>query len=100
MAASSVPTTGSRSFGLGNVRRAGMAAIALAVMSTSASATPYVYEPFDYTAGQPLLGQTDTYVSPSRSWVLAATPVTSTTAINTSNPSANLSGPSELPPSI
>jgi autotransporter-associated beta strand protein len=74
--------------------------IALAALSGTASATTYIYEPFDYTAPappQPLLGQTNTYVSPSRSWLLASD-TTPLTALNTA--SGSLTGPAELKPSI
>ena len=49
-------------------------AIALVAASQTASATTYIYEPFDYSSPappSPLLGKTDVYVTPNRPWLQA-----------------------------
>ena len=77
-------------------------AIALAAMSTTASATLLIYEPFNYSTAQPLLGLTNTSAGTTasgNSWLRASSSAT-TTAINIDSTAGSLTGPAELPASI
>ena len=103
------PTTGRSSFGLSQfdspakrrqrASRAGLAAIAVAALSTTASATLNIYEPFNYSAGQ-LQGNTNASAGTSANglaWLQAGTgnppPGINVTA-------GSLTGPAALPPPV
>src|SRR6476620_12639363 len=53
--------------------RSAICLISLLVFASISRASLLLYEPFDYTAGAAVVGQTDTYVSPNQTWVTTGT---------------------------
>ena len=70
--------------------------LALALGSTSASASLLIYEPFDYTAGSAIAGQTNTYSTGSPAWAAAGAATSPVHQVI----SGSLTAPSGLPAAI
>src|SRR5437879_1225044 len=80
-------------------RRAALAAISMAALSSTASATLNIYEPFNYSPGA-LQGNTNTSAGTTASgnmWLQAGVG-NPPPGINVT--SGNLTGPSQLPPAV
>jgi hypothetical protein len=68
-----------------------LAALATAAMAASASASLLIYEPFDYTAGQQIDGQVDTYAAnPADTWQVAGSSPLHIVGSGSLNPSADM----------
>jgi hypothetical protein len=70
--------------------------ITAALTTISARADLLIYEPFDYTAGQAIIGQQDLYSPGSQTWLRAGTAGTSVHQVS----SGSLTAPSGFPSSI
>jgi MYXO-CTERM domain-containing protein len=70
--------------------------LAIAMSSGSASASLLIYEPFDYTAGSDIAGQTNTYSAGNPAWAAAGTATAPVHQVI----SGSLTAPAGLPPAI
>jgi hypothetical protein len=72
------------------------AALAISALFAGTATAELIYEPFDYTSGAAIAGQTNTYSAGSPVWNHAGTATTPVHEVI----SGSLTGPSALPPSV